>query len=164
MNNWDWSLQWLPQIRQIVGPLLLQQAPLEIDRKQATDLLVLNARDMRIAARVRRNEYFESFWPQFTIRCQLESGTETELSKIVNGWADWFFYGFADEGNNSIPHWFVIDLDAFRAALIRNSAHKIYCGTQPNYDGSYFKWYDLRSFPEKPPLLIAASESMTERL
>ena len=68
------------------GPLNV--APEPMDRLQATDLVMLDARDMRIAARVRRPGYFQRYPHQFTIRSSLPSGGETELSKIVNGKGD----------------------------------------------------------------------------
>ncbi|MFD1158921.1 hypothetical protein [Roseovarius aestuarii] len=48
------SRLFLPQIKRIVGCHLLETEPDPLDWHQATDLLMLDARDMRIAARVRR--------------------------------------------------------------------------------------------------------------
>ena len=50
----EWSDIFLPQIKKIVGPLLLEPASFELDASEATDLVVLKARDMRIGCRVRR--------------------------------------------------------------------------------------------------------------
>jgi hypothetical protein len=48
-----WSDAFIPAIKKIVGPYLLEPSSFEIDAQQATDLIVLLARDLRIAARVR---------------------------------------------------------------------------------------------------------------
>ena len=47
--NRTWSDCYLPQIKSIVGAHLLATAPDNLDMKHATDLLMLDARDMRIA-------------------------------------------------------------------------------------------------------------------
>lgn len=49
-----WSDRYLPIMRQLIGPHLLMPSPLEVDAKQAADLIVLRGRDMTIACRVRR--------------------------------------------------------------------------------------------------------------
>lgn len=90
----SWSDQFIPSIKQIVGPYLLVPASFELDAKEATDLLVFKARDIRIAARMRSAEYAERYPFDFTLRSSRDSGSETELSKIVAGWGDWLFYGF----------------------------------------------------------------------
>ena len=153
------SDRFIAQIKHFVGPLLLEPASLELDAKEATDLIVLRARDMRIAARIRRNGFYDNFGSQFTIRASRDSGAETELSKIINGWGHWFFYGHLNEAETAIVHWMVVDLSSFRAGLIRNSrgAGAIRCGDKANGDGTYFKWFDVRSFPHRPPLFVSCS-------
>jgi hypothetical protein len=139
--------------------LLLDGAAPELDRTEATDLIVLHARDMRIAARVRRYGYFERHGYEFTLRAKRNTGAKTELSKIVEGWGDWLFYGHADQAETIIAHWMIVDLHAFRAALIRRAANgaRVLCGDKSNGDGTQFKWFDVRSFPSHPPILIAAN-------
>ena len=162
-----WSDKYLPQVRNIIGPKLLVTAPMEEDTKQSTDLLVLTARDMRIGVRIRRPGFAERYPSQFTLRSSRDSGAETELSKIVNGWGDWFFYGHASEGDVSLARWMLVDLDSFRAHLIRNknpeltrSKGEISVGKMSNGDGTHFAWFDARTFPSVPPLLIAASHDL----
>ncbi|MEM0948374.1 MAG: hypothetical protein AAGK37_13270, partial [Pseudomonadota bacterium] len=45
----------------------------------------------------------------------------------------------------------------FRAGLIRNAqnGYPIRYGDKRNADGTWFKWFDVRSFPEEPPLVVA---------
>jgi hypothetical protein len=153
-----YSDKFIPKIKQIVGPLLLNETDFEIDAKEATDLIVLYAKDMRIAARIRRPGFAERYGNQITIRAHRDSGAETELLKIVNGWGDWMFYGHDDNKGNIFP-WYLIDLAAFRAALIRDGQNgiKLRYGDKSNHDGTYFKWFDLTSFPKTPPILVASS-------
>lgn len=152
----QWSDQYIPEIKRIVGPYLLQESPFDVDTKQASDLIVMRARDMMIACRVRRPGY-ERYAYEFTIRSRRDSGTETELSKITNGWGDWMFYAHAskDQGVN-FAVWHLIDLHSWRAAMIR-AKEKVKCGEKPNGDGTYFAWFDLRSFPGHPPIVVASS-------
>jgi hypothetical protein len=157
-QNRSWSDQFIPQIKNIVGSHLLQAAPDALDMCQATDLLMLDGKDLRIAARVRRPGYAERFPHQFTVRSRLPSGGETELSKIVDGHGDWMFYGHANPWGG-LDRWWLIDLKAFRAALIRDrtGSGTLRCGTQRNPDGTEFVWFDLHSFPQSPSIVVAAS-------
>ena len=156
--NRQWSDRFIPEIKSIVGAHLLSIAPDDQDMRHATDLMMLDAKDVRVAARVRRPGYAERFPYDFTIRSQVPSGAETELAKIVNGKGDWMFYGHADASERTIERWWLIDLRAFRAALIRQSTNgfPIKCGDRTNPDGTRFKWFDIRSFPKEPRLVVAA--------
>ncbi len=158
-SNRNWSDRFLPEIKQLIGGYLLETAADPFDHFQATDLMMLDARDMRVAARVRRPGYAQRYPYQFTIRSAVASGAQTELSKIVNGNGDWMFYGHSNAAETGLDAWWLIDLRAFRAALIRNrvSAPQIQMGDQRNSDGTRFKWFDVRSFPADAPLVVAAS-------
>ena len=161
----QWSDQFLPAICRLVGPHLLVPATLELDTKQATDLMVLRARDMTIAARVRRHGYADRYPYQFTIRAHRDSGAKTELAKIVEGWGDWMFYGHqAAPGSTEIYPWWLVDLSAWRAGMIRKAWNpngpNVETGVIPNGDGTYFRYFDLRTFPEEPPICIASAESV----
>lgn len=159
--NRHWSDRFIPEIRRIVGAHLLQIAPEYLDRVCATDLMMLDGRDMRIAARVRRHGYASRYPYDFTIRSRLPSGNSTELTKIVNGEGDWLFYGHANAEETGFDLWWLIDLRAFRAGLIRHAAngYPILSGDHRNADGTCFKWFDIRSFPNEPPLVLAASST-----
>lgn len=155
-----WADAYMPAVRAIVGPRLLVDAPLERDQKEATDLIVLRARDMTIGVRMRRPGYAGRYPGQFTIRAHRDSGAETELKKIVNGWGDWLFYGHAGD-NAQIPEWLLVDLHALRAAWIRRPAilHTPdggSSGKRSNGDGTHFYWFDVDHLPSD--VLIGRSE------
>lgn len=157
--NRHWSDRFIPEIRRIVGAHLLSIAPDHMDMRQATDLLMLDGRDVRIAARVRRHGYAGKFPYDFTIRSRLPSGNRTELAKIVDGEGDWLFYGHANAEETGFDLWWLLDLRAFRAGLIRQASngYPISSGDRRNADGTCFKWFDIRSFPSEPPLVLATS-------
>jgi len=156
----SWSDLMADEIREIVGPFLLKPTPFEMDAKEAADFFVFTAKDMTIAARVRRPG-FERYRFEFTIRSSRDNGTETELSKIINGFGDWFFYGHADK-ENRINLWWLLDLNAFRAGLIRSvlTGHKLKVEDRSNHDGTHFKAFDVRSFANKPSLVIGCCASL----
>lgn len=160
-ENREWSDKYIPAICKIVGPHLLTPSDFKKDATQATDLIVLDARDMRIAARTRRKaKYFEKYRYEFTLRSRVKSGATTELEKVINGLGDWLFYGFVDDDPTEINDWWLIDLSAFRAALIRRDKHKLSVVNKSNGDGSEFCAFDLRNFPNKPSILIAGSQPL----
>ncbi len=156
-----WSDRYIPRIKQIVGPLLLQESSYEVDTKQAADLIVITAKNVTIACRVRRPGY-DRYRNEFTIRSARDTGTETELSKITNGWGDWMFYAHAQDGAvTDFSCWHLIDLSAWRAAMIRHKlggSSSLKMGHKSNNgDGTHFAWFDLTTFPPNPPILIASS-------
>lgn len=123
-------------------------APDHHDMHEATDLMMLNARDKRIAVRVRRYGVAHMFPYQFTIRAKVASGAKTELAKMVEGHGDWMFYGHSNQASDGFALWWLLDLDAFRSALIRRDSLPICCGDKAVGDGTCFKWFDIRSFPK----------------
>jgi hypothetical protein len=111
--NRRWSDQHTPEIARILEGVMRQRmsiiitpADFRVDTKQATDLVSGVIGPKAFAARLRRPGVFwgrnfgspTNWGLQFTIRSQLDSGTETELSKIKKGFADWFLYGHIEEG------------------------------------------------------------------
>ncbi|WP_166486032.1 hypothetical protein [Jannaschia sp. CCS1] len=160
-RNRNWSDQFLPDIKRIVGSHLLETAPDALDWHEATDLVMMDARDIRVAARVRRPGFAQRYPNQFTVRASTRNGGPSELQKIVNGHGDWMFYGHAAP-TGGIALWQLIDLRAFRAALIRhgNGGPQVLWGDKTNPDGTSFRWFDARSFPAYPPLVVARSTRM----
>lgn len=159
---------YIPAIKSAIGPYLLEPSPFEVDANQAADLVVLRAKNVLIACRVRRPGYLPRFDNQFTLRCHRDSGATTEEAKIIDGWGDWMFYAHAHPDLNikNFCRWFLIDLSAWRAHLIRKEKRDhIRAGRMPNGDGTYFRWYDVRSFVGEPELIIAeAGGTLSENL
>ncbi len=116
MSDWQddkrWSDRFIPQIREIVARHLILEAPIEEDQQRNTDLIVLRSSAVRIACRVRRAAYADRYGDEFTIRTRRLYGSKTELAKILEGWGDALFYGFA--GDTSICRWLLGDMNVFR--------------------------------------------------
>jgi hypothetical protein len=161
-EDFAWQEKYMDGVKHIVGPLLLETAPLEVDRKEATDLLVLMARDMRIGCRIRRDKYADRYPWDFTLRLSRDSGATTEAQKVRDGWGDWLFYGHAAQNElASISRWFVVDLHSFRTHVGRdNWRETLRWGKKRNADGTWFIWFDLRSFPDDPPILVSSSHEV----
>lgn len=117
----QWSDRFLPEIKKILGENLIGEPPKEEDAERNTDLIVLKMDAVRIACRVRRPCYRKNAeWAhQFTIRCSRPSGADTELTKIITRWGDYFLYGFSDEEEKYLSQWVLLSLDKFRLWLMR---------------------------------------------
>lgn len=114
-----WSDKFLPEIRKIVGEFLIDEPPVNEDELRNTDLMVLGMEAVRVACRVRTHVKYLEYPNDFTIRAWVDSGNKTELTKILEGWGDYLFYGFADESNEKLIHWKIIDLKVFRLWFVR---------------------------------------------
>jgi hypothetical protein len=126
-NGWevgkDWSDKFLPEIKRILGEQLIAEPPIVEDMTHNTDLIVLNMAPVRIACRVRRYKYFQQYPDDITIRATLPNGGKTELTKIIEGWGDYFFYGFSDESEKQLIAWKLCKLNAFRIWFNRKICH-----------------------------------------
>ena len=156
MINWKedkrWSDRFLPEIKRILGEYLISEPPLEEDAEHNTDLMVLKLDSVRIGCRIRKFDYLERYGDEFTIRAGRPSGIKTELTKIIEGWGDYFFYGFSDEKEERLSQWILGDLKYFRYYLFRYLAKNN--GQLPgihkdNFDGSScFRSFKYRDIPD----------------
>ena len=141
-SDYKWQQKLLPQVIQHCGTHLahrvIGEAPPEEDKHRNTDLM-LNWGQVRIGVRLRSNNYYHDpvYRNQFTIRLSRHIGT-TEHGKLLNGFGDYFFYGFANRAKTSIVAWFIGDLEVLRQFLAGYRArHGVDPGTvKPNRDGS----------------------------
>lgn len=150
----SWSDQFIPNIRAIIGMQFVAVASDEEDMKHATDLMTFTAQmpnNLRVAARVRKHEYFAK-WPyQFTVRYSLPNKAKTEHAKIVEGFGDWMLYAHARENVARFQAWSILNLDVFRDEIRYGLvAPEI----RRNPDGTTFAAYDIQSFS---PALVVAS-------
>lgn len=143
-----WSDKYLPNLKRILGEVFIGEPPISEDQERNTDLIVLNMTGLRFACRLRQEPYFHDYFTDFTLRCSRPSGTKTELDKVVEGWGDYFFYGFA--AKNNIFYWRIGDLKVFRAwysQYLRDHNGKLPGTKIENADKSSsflsLKWADL---------------------
>lgn len=109
----------MPEIKRILAMHLLErlisEAPPDEDAERNTDLMVLALNtDVRIGCRVRRYKYFEKYSGQFTIRNTRPSGVKSELTKILENWGRYLFYGISNEAETGFVTWVIGDLSVFR--------------------------------------------------
>lgn len=146
------SDRFLPAIKRAICEVLICPAPQEEDAERNTDLIVLRMNAQRIACRVREPGFFESYGHEFTIREGRPSGAKTELTKIVEGWGDLFFYGHAQDEGPDLRAWALCDLSVFRGWFVRELARlpaRELPGVQRrNRDNSStFRVFDIRQMP-----------------
>jgi hypothetical protein len=147
MNGWEkdkrWSDKFLPEIKRVLGEHLIAEPPIEEDQKRNTDLIVLRMDAVRVACRVRKNVFLQNYGDEFTIRAGRPNSTKTELTKIVEGWGDYFFYGFADTYEEQLARWVLGDLGAFRLWFNQQlyRGNKFESQLKNNHDGSSFFLY-----------------------
>lgn len=142
--NKAWSDKFIVKLQMVAGCLITAPAPLKEDAIRNTDLIVLSARNVRIACRVRRHKYYLSNPFDFTIRSSLDSGSETELSKILAGWGDYLIYAFSNVAETNLEAWRIIDLACFRHLYPQLKKQTI-----SNGDGTHFAAFDVRNMPPR---------------
>lgn len=150
-NNYNFNIRlerkFAKQIKAILGIVFIGQDK-ELDIHFATDFLIMSAYPIKVACRLRTYKYFqnEKYRNQFTIRCRLSSGKDTELDKIKKGFCDYIFYGFVDEKEEKIIQYFIGDLNIFRdyeGGMIKE--------THQNKDENptILAAYNIKDFPQK---------------
>lgn len=156
-----WSDIFIPAIKRNAGQHLLQVSSFEVDTQQAADLVVLHAKGVTLAARVRRHGFLPQYKYDFTIRSSRDSGAETELAKIEKGFADYLFYGHAKDNIGSLASYMMIDLDILRENIKRMRESETFdyiCPEISNHDGTYFRAFDVRRFDKE--LVFASCPSI----
>ena len=155
-----WQMDIISQVRALLGQQVWKISDDTKDQKEACDL-ILQAKDgTSVAVRLRRDGYKEKYRDEFTIRCQRSNGTKTELAKILEGYADWMFYGHTESGK--IVSWMLIDLDAFRF-IVRFKSYLLThpdeerSGRKDNRDGrTSFLWFNAVELSRHHSRLIIA--------
>jgi len=144
-----WSDIFLPKIKMICGLYLTGEPPEEEDMERNTDLIVLNMMPLRIGCRIRRFSYFFKYKDDFTIRSDRPSKSKSELAKIIEGYGDYFFYGFSNHDETNLCAWKLCKFSVFRLWFMRKLAkgEKGFYTKHKNIDDSSefysFKWNDL---------------------
>lgn len=131
-EQFDWSLQFNPQIKKIIKGLAgrivsIREAMPHEDMTQSTDL-VIEVDVGTIAARVRKNNYTFQKYSDVTIR-SYNKGYKTEIDKIKEGWASWYIYAWEE-----FEDWIFYDIDKLRDSGLLNAN----LTELSNYDGTKF--------------------------
>jgi len=155
-----WSDKFLPEIKRILGEHLIGEPPQEEDAERNTDLIVLRMEAVRIGCRVRKHQYASRYGNEFTIREGRPSGVKTELTKIIEGWGDYFLYGFADEQESSLCRWFLGDMKVFRLWFNRHiiSGKGEIPGSQKQNTDAASSWFRAFNLDDLPAEFVVASK------
>lgn len=153
----SFSDRLIPEIQNVLGKVFFRVAPIEEDMKRNTDLIVFHSGNFRISARVRRYNYFLKYPNDFTVRSTRKSGAKTEIDKIMYGWGDYFFYGFADKDNKHLHAYGIGSLKVFRRVFwdfFRE--HRKFLGKEEYVEKNscYFRAFKWELFPKE--ILIAS--------
>lgn len=150
-NDKRWSDRFLPEIKSVCGSLLIEEASVETDQRENTDLIVLRLGETRIACRVRRYSHLAKYGNQFTVRVARPTGARTELSKIMEGWGDYIFYGFESFCGAKLSRWLLGDLKVFRLWHFEQMRkNKVMPGELVrNRDGTSFRSYLISQLPSE---------------
>lgn len=161
-RDFDWQRGLMPEVKRVLANYLICEAPAEEDMQHNTDLIVLKLDTIRVACRLRSFDYLQRWPNEFTIREGRPSGAQTELAKMLSGWGDYIFYGFADDAKASLAAWMLGDLKVFRLWHSR----ELWQGRKPgkqqrNHDGSStFRAYRIGDLP--PGFVRARAELRRE--
>ena len=87
---------------------VFKEAPHQMDCEECTDLI--DHRERRFALRTRNCERYNpvpNHWlNEITIRSKNKSNTETEITKIQEGYLDFYFYCWVDNDKIRVYHFF----------------------------------------------------------
>lgn len=104
--------KYTPEIQTILAPYFITKPLMSADYHENADLMTTPA---TIAVRTRGAKHFPASRHVFTLRSWRESGHETELSKILQGWGSHIFYSFENNAGEHLIAWLLGDLNVFRA-------------------------------------------------
>ncbi len=142
------SEKMMPFVRKAIAELPAgcfldaETATAEKDIQESTDL-VLRLTGGDVAVRVRRFKFgaAEPLGFDWSIRFQTRYGHKTEIHKLREGFARWYFIGRANADETALFDYCLIDLDKCRAAdIFKDELWMIY----PNDDGSAGGYMALR--------------------
>jgi hypothetical protein len=136
----EWADQFIPHVKMLLGWGCIQVAPLQADCQENTDLMFEVNKAVRFAVRIRRLgqrlEYNRR--NEVTFRLRRTSESQTELSKLMHGWGDYFLYGWGNDATRRVEAYTILNLDALRGWLFDQViAHQRLPGQQQrDRDGS----------------------------
>ncbi|WP_313673253.1 hypothetical protein [Mycolicibacterium sp.] len=165
-SDFGWQQDLLPEVKKACAMHLVAEAPAEEDMRRNTDLIVLRLDAIRVAVRLRRYRYLSEYGHQFTIRTSRDhSKNPIELAKVIQGWGDYMFYGFASKDSKTLARWSLLDLNVFRLWHMRYlvTNRGLMPGDEtPNPDGSSsFRAYNISDIGSG---FVVASEPPVEEL
>lgn len=110
------------------------------DTQQSTDAVLEVDGKVTIGMRIRRHKVYPKgkIYRDLTIRAQSKGGGKTELSKMREGWCDWYFYGWLTP-DKTLSEYMLVEVEPLRKSGILFDNRPI----TPNGDGTGFVSYTL---------------------
>jgi len=132
LSDKEWAETYINEVKKKISKISSQltfvnDATIEEDISRSTDL-VLNTIQGKIAVRLRKPD---CDYRDLTIRARRDSGAKTELEKIKEGFARWYFYGWVSDKNH-IEEYIFVDLNKLRNTSLLERTFI------DNKDGTYF--------------------------
>jgi hypothetical protein len=145
---------FLPYQKEILSKLFackpneITEATFKADTEEATDLILPNKRT--IGVRVRNQCQKSRYYGQFTLRT-------IEIPKIASGHMRYLLYGFDSGDGKTLDSWWLLDMDAVRAAYADGLSCTRYEEVEAGRDGNFYAFH-IGGFLSYPPLVAATSE------
>lgn len=121
-KNYEWSKKFNNEIikhLEIYFPdCKFVKGEIEEDRNKCCDFKAVN-REIIISARIRDFNFFPKHINDILLSTTVAPNGKTEIDKIVEGNANYYFYGFAAQNDIDILYWRIYDLNIFRLWLHR---------------------------------------------
>lgn len=142
-ENYRWQQRFYEPVKEIVGKHLIAPAPLELDRNECADFMLVVSGDWKLVCRVRNASRYaqrqlECYHRQATFRSRSRFGRRTEWQRIMkDGYGHWMFYGWGHSDLRIWP-WWLIDLDVLRDLHHHYGDTLLSEADRSNGDGSRF--------------------------
>jgi len=161
-DNWQLALNHMTAIRGILKELPAKYfldfatATPQQDMEQATDL-ILEVPGGTMAVRTRSNKFYQTaltYGFDWSIRYECR-GHRTEIDKLRDGFADWYFYGYSANDKDAVVAWWLIDLNLVRdeGLLNESTIQSLGWPIHDNYDGTAALYVPLRYLEQKNCIL-----------
>jgi len=121
MSNFDqqfsWQAQYIDEVIRLIAPHIITVSRPEVDKNENGDLELAFPRNGTVSVRLRTPRYAR-YAGDITFRSRSKNGGYTELSKLIDGYGDYFFYGHVSD-NGQLWFWHLLSLNSVRAAFTR---------------------------------------------
>lgn len=120
-KNWNFAEKHMLAIRKILKQMPAEYfmdfaaAPAQQDMEEATDL-ILFVEGGTMAVRVRRHKYWtkNNDDPEWSVRFRSRQNKKTEIDKLREGLADWYFFAYSQDDKSELAAWWLVDLSQVR--------------------------------------------------
>lgn len=134
-RQFGWQAQYIDEVIRLIAPHIITVSRPEVDKKENGDLELAFPRNGTVSVRLRTQKYAR-YAGEITFRSRSRNGGYTELSKLIDGYGDYFFYGHVSDAGD-MWFWHLLSLNAVRAAFTR-SPRLLKRPEKQNPDGTRF--------------------------